>query len=81
MKLMVDVMQKSIVANVGDLQKKNLLPMNPEQSEKMRRAEIEEDFHAASKDRSLIQDLGRKLQKYDLFGEFEDRFFALVKSS
>lgn len=81
MKLMVDVMQKSIVANVGDLQKKNLLPMNPEQSEKMRRAEIEEDFHAASRDRSLIQDLGRKLQKYDLFGEFEDRFFALVKSS
>ncbi len=79
-KLMVDVMQKSVVANVNDLKKKQLLPMNPEQSEQMKREEIEEDFRAASKDRALIQDLGRKLQKYGLFEEFEDRFFALVRS-
>lgn len=80
-KLMVDIMQKSVVANVSDLQKKNLLPINPEQSEKMKRAEIEEDFRAAAKDRALIQDLGRKLQKYGFFDEFEDRFFALVRGS
>lgn len=79
MKLMVDVMQKSVLANVQDLQRKNLLPMNPEQSEKMKREEIEQDFRAASIDRGLIQDLGRKLQKYGLFGDYEDRFFALVR--
>lgn len=80
MKLMVDVMQKSVVANVSDLQKKNLLPMNPEQSEKMKRSEIEADFYNASHNRALIQDLGRKLQKYGLFEEYEDRFFALVRN-
>jgi hypothetical protein len=79
MKLMVDVMQKSVLANVQDLQRKNLLPMNPEQSEKMKRDEIEQDFRAASMDRSLIQDLGRKLQKYGLFADYEDRFFLLVR--
>lgn len=79
LKLMVDIMQKSVVANVSDLQKKKLLPMNPEQSENMKRAEIEADFRAAAKDRALIQDLGRKLQKYGLFEQFEDRFFALVQ--
>lgn len=80
LKLMVDIMQKSVMANVSDLQKKNLLPMNPEQSEQMKRAEIEDDFRAAQNDRALIQDLGRKLQKYGLFQEFEDRFFALVRN-
>ena len=79
LKLMVDVMQKSVVANVTDLQRKNLLPIHPEQSEKMKRAEIEEDFRAAARDRALIQDLGRKLQKYGLFEQFEDRFFTLVR--
>ena len=79
MKLMVDVMQKSVVANVSDLQKKNLLPMNAEQTEQRRRTEIEQDFRAAMRNRHLIQDLGRKLQKYGLFEEYEDRFFALVK--
>lgn len=79
MKLMVDVMQKSVVANINDLQKKNLLPLNPEQTEQRKRTEIESDFQAAAQDRRLIQDLGRKLQKYGLFDEFEDRFFALVK--
>jgi hypothetical protein len=79
LKLMVDVMQRSVVANVSDLQKKNLLPLNPEQSEKMRREEIEADFAAARQNRALIQELGRKLQKYGLFEDFEDRFFALVR--
>ncbi len=80
MKLMVDVMQRSVLANVKDLQSKNLLPMNPEQSEQKKREEIERDFRQAARDRSLIQDLGRKLQKYELFDEFEDRFFALVRN-
>lgn len=81
MKLMVDVMQKSVLANVQDLQRKNLLPMNPEQSERMKREEIEHDFQSAAVDRRLIQDLGRKLQKYGLFEQYEDRFFALVRKS
>ncbi len=80
LKLMVDVMQKSVVANVSDMQKRNLLPLNREQNERQKRDEIEADFRAAARNRHLIQDLGRKLQQYGLFEEFEDRFFALVRN-
>ena len=44
------------------------------------RDELETDFRAAARDPSLIQPLGKKLQKCGLFAEYEDRFFALVKS-
>lgn len=80
LKLMVDVMQKSVVANVADMQKRNLLPLNREQSAQRKREEIEADFQAAAGDRRLIQDLGRKLQQYGLFEEYEDRFFDLVRN-
>lgn len=79
MKLMVDVMQKSVMSNVSDLKQRNLLPMDPEQSARLKKLEIEDDFLKAEKNPALVRDLGRKLQKYGLFGEYEDRFFALMK--
>lgn len=81
MKLMVDVMQKSVVANVTDLKQRNLLPMDPEQSARMKKLEIEDDFNKAEADSTLIRSLGLKLQKYGLFAEYEDRFFALMKKT
>ena len=41
------------------------------------RSEIEAAFLAASKDASLINGLGLRLQNYGLFEEYEDRFFEL----
>jgi hypothetical protein len=80
MKLMVDIMQKSVMANVADMQKKNLLPMDPAQSERLKRLEIEDDFKKAARDASLTKPLGQKLLKYGMFNEYEDRYFALIRS-
>lgn len=44
------------------------------------RADIERDFIAASTDKSKLQALGERLRALDLFDEYEDRFFALVKA-
>jgi hypothetical protein len=81
MKLMVDVMQKSVVANVNDLKQRNLLPMDPEQSARMKKLEIEDDFKKAETNPILVRDLGRKLQKYGLFNDYEDRYFALMRKT
>jgi hypothetical protein len=43
--------------------------------------ELEADFLAASRDPSLIPVLGHKLQQHNVFEEYQDRFFALVKSN
>jgi hypothetical protein len=44
------------------------------------REELEADFLAASRDASLIPALGQKLQRNNVFDEYQDRFFALVKA-
>ena len=44
-------------------------------------AEIEREFLMASRDGALINALGKKLQHYGVFQDYEDRFFALVKAS
>jgi len=80
MKLMVDIMQKSVMANVSDMQKRNLLPLDPAQSERLKRLEIEDDFRKAERDGSLSRALGQKLLKYGLFNEYEDRYFSLLRS-
>ena len=43
--------------------------------------EIEAAFLAASRDSSLINVLGSKLQRHGLFEQYQDRFFALLKMS
>jgi hypothetical protein len=43
--------------------------------------EVEAAFLAASKDKSKINSLAETLQKHNLFKHYEERFFALVKSS
>jgi hypothetical protein len=43
------------------------------------RDEIEGAFVAAGQDRNLIKPLGRLLQHHNVFDQYQDRFFALVK--
>ncbi len=80
LKLMVEVTQNSILGNVRDLQKHRLLSGPGERKEEEVRKEIEVAFAAAAQDRRLIAQLAAKLEKYGLFNEYEDRFFALVRT-
>ncbi|MDI6775313.1 MAG: hypothetical protein QME60_07990 [Verrucomicrobiota bacterium] len=44
------------------------------------RDEIEETFQAAVQDPARIPALAKKLEHYQLFAEYQDRFFSLVKT-
>ncbi len=43
------------------------------------REEIEKAFAAASRDPSLVRDLGSLLKRHGVFEHYQDRFFALVR--
>jgi hypothetical protein len=79
-KLFHEIVQKSAALNVIDIERRHMLD-EVAGAPKWIRDEIEEAFVAASHDSSKIGRLSAKLQKYDLFDEYQDRFFALVKAS
>lgn len=79
LKLMVDVIRNSAPGNVRDLQRSHMLDVDKGVPRAIR-IEIEEGFSAAAKNPSLVKSLGKKLQRYGLFEEYEDRFFALLSS-
>lgn len=78
LKLMVDVVEKSVKKNITDLQQQ---PggLGAAAGQDDVRAGIERDFAEAARDRGKLNALGDKLQKLELFSEYEDRFFALVQ--
>jgi len=76
LKLMVDLVEKSLPVHVKELQRRNLIP-NPNLAEQ----EIEEDFQAAQRDSSRIPYLHKKLKQRQVFEQYEDRFFELVRRS
>jgi len=79
-KLFWEVVQDSARTNVQQLEKRRMFEKTAGVPRGLRK-EIEAAFLAASRDPSLVQDLGQKLQSYGLFEDFQDRFFALVKAS
>lgn len=79
MKFIVDECMASFVSNVRELDEHGFFD-TPEKLEKDRVGEIESLFDRAAKNRKLIPLLGSKLQQYDLFKHYEDRFFRLIKS-
>jgi len=76
LKLMVDLVEKSMPRHVQELQSRNLLP-NPN----LGNMEIEEDFAAATRDSSRISYLHKKLRQKQVFDQYQDRFFELVRRS
>ena len=76
LKLITDVVEQSVSQNVQDFQGRNMLPRGPEAVHK----EIDDDFLSASRDPERIAYLHKKLVHLGLFKEYEDRFFALVRS-
>jgi hypothetical protein len=78
LKMMVEVSGNSFPGNIRELERRRMFSndgVNPGL-----RDELEADFRAAAHNAALIPRLGRKLQKHGVFKEYEDRFFALVKS-
>ncbi len=70
-KLMVDMTRSSMAGNLREFAK------DPHGI----RREIEQAFQRARGNRGRIEELGRLLQKHQLFEEYEDRFFQLVRSA
>lgn len=70
-KLMMEVVQKSASKNFQDLRK------DPTGN----RHEIEQLFDSAAKNRQEINQLGQRLRDLDLFEQYEDRFFDLVRNA
>jgi hypothetical protein len=79
LKMMVEVSGHSYPGNVRELERHNLFADSNGMSQGLRQ-DIEADFQAANRNPALISGLGRKLQQKGIFAEYEDRFFALVKT-
>ena len=71
LKLMVEVIQRSMPKHVTDLRN------DPDG----RRHDIERAFLDASRDASLIPALNQKLHDYGIFEQYQDRFFSLCRRS
>ena len=78
-KLMLDVIRNSAPGNVRDLRRSRMLDREGGVPRAVR-MEVEADFSAAERDSTLVKRLGKKLQEYGLFEEYQDRFFALLNS-
>jgi len=78
-RLFWEVIQKSALVNIREMQKQNLFD-NDQGVPRGIRNDIEAGFEAANSEPSVLQELGSKLHGLGLFDEYEDRFFSLVKS-
>jgi len=79
-KLFWEVIQASASANIRELEQRRMFEDDGGVPRGIR-TEIEALFLAASRNPRLVPALGQKLQEHGLFGEYEDRFFSLVKAS
>jgi len=78
MKFILEETARSFRSNVQELEERGLF--DPAQAAvRARRREIEGLFVAAPRDPAALRALGKKLQEYGLFDEYQDRFFGLVK--
>jgi len=73
-KFLFEYVQESVPKNIGDFQKSGDIP-----TRFSRQQEVERAFMDAERDPSRLNTLGGMLQKYGLFEEYEDRFYALVR--
>ena len=78
MKFIVDECMASFTVNLKELDEHGYFD-NPEEVLKDRKKEIDRLFLKARKDPALLPLLGKKLHRYGLFKDYEDRFFRLIK--
>ncbi len=76
MKFIMDMTRSSINKNVSELSSRGLF--NRVQGvPKFVRDEIDDLFRSTEQGQISVNELGSKLQSYGLFGQYQDRFFAL----
>ncbi len=80
LKMMVEVTSHSFPGNVREMERHQMFSQTSNNSSGSQTRDIEAAFEAARKDPALVNALGKRLEKEGLFAEYEDRFFALVKS-
>ncbi len=78
MKFIIDMTVKSSGGNISDLEERGMFPDETGIPQNIRN-KIDYLFEEARKDRSRIDELGTLLNKHNLFREYEDRFFKLLK--
>ncbi len=78
-KLFWQAIQDSAQDNIRELSKRHLFERTQGIPNSIRQ-EADEAFLAASRNPELIKALGAKLQKLGVFEQYQDRFFALVRS-
>ena len=74
LKLAFEVVNNSYRTNVVDLQERGYFRSEQERQN----SEIELLFEEAALHKEVISELGEKLQEFNLFEQYEDRFFMLV---
>ena len=77
-RLFWQVIQNSAQANFREMAAKRMFEIQDGLPQGLR-DEIEGAFQAAVRDSTLIKPLGRLLQQHNVFDQYQDRFFALVK--
>lgn len=75
LKLMVELVQHSASGNIQDIRKQAL------SAKKSLAQHIDQAFLDASRDSSKISELADLLKQNDVWDQYEDRFFALIRSS
>jgi hypothetical protein len=73
-KVIVELVSRSFLVNMEDLEERGFFKTDEEQ----KRSEIEQLFAMAVHEKNKIKTLGAKLQEYNLFKEYEERFFKIV---
>ena len=75
LKLMVELVQNSVAGNIQDIRQQQ------RDHKAQLHQQIEQAFLAASRDASKVPELADLLRQNGLFKRFEDRFFAVVRTS
>lgn len=74
LKVSFEIVNNSFSGNIQDLEDRDMFRSDAEK----KREEIETLFAEAKENKAYIKELGKKLQDYELFSEYEDRFFSLL---
>ena len=77
LKFMQAYMQRSAPVNLQNIQAHQSNAQN--QIKRDQDKYIEDKFYEARGNKTKINDLGKELQNFGRFHEFEDRFFALLR--
>ena len=79
LKLCAKIIERSLHINLSEFEERGMFDQNGIPPSVYR--DIEKLFHLAQKDPRYVKELGNLLLRYNLFGEYEERFFRFFKPS